>query len=105
MPRHVRLLCASCLVEGLGVDWRRGRSWFEHTLVDYDPAINSMMWQNAGLVGIDPFYTKLKWEVEQEHFREYVQKYLDADLKWPKHLSDYAELRPDPNLVTNAQAR
>ena len=25
MPRRVRLLCASCLVEGLGLDWRLGR--------------------------------------------------------------------------------
>ena len=24
MPRRMRLLCASCLVEGLGLDWRLG---------------------------------------------------------------------------------
>ena len=28
MPRRMRLLCASCLVEGLGLDWRLGRDWF-----------------------------------------------------------------------------
>jgi deoxyribodipyrimidine photolyase len=38
MPRRMRLLSAACLVEGLGSDWRLGRDWFEHTLVDHDPA-------------------------------------------------------------------
>ena len=26
MPRRLRLLCAACLVEGMGLDWRLGRS-------------------------------------------------------------------------------
>ena len=63
MPRRVRLLCASCLVEGLGLDWRLGRDWFAYALTDHDYAINECMWQNAGLVGIDPFYRGLRWEV------------------------------------------
>lgn len=63
MPRRVRLLCASCLVEGLGLDWRLGRDWFGYALTDHDYAINECMWQNAGLVGIDPFYRGLRWEV------------------------------------------
>jgi len=50
MPRRVRLLCASCLVEGLGLDWRMGEAWFAYTLTDHDYAINACMWQNAGLV-------------------------------------------------------
>merc|ERR1712185_388793 len=40
MPRRVRLLCACCLTEGMGLDWRRGRDWFALTLIDHDPAIN-----------------------------------------------------------------
>ena len=44
MPRRLRLLTAACLVEGLGLDWRLGRDWFEYTLIDHDPAINEMMW-------------------------------------------------------------
>ena len=62
MPRRLRLLCAACLVEGLGLDWRLGRDWFAYALIDHDYAINECMWQNAGLVGIDPFYRGLQWD-------------------------------------------
>ena len=34
--------------------------------MDHDYAINECMWQNAGLVGVDPFYRGLKWEVQPE---------------------------------------
>ena len=27
-----------------------------YALIDHDYAINECMWQNAGLVGVDPFY-------------------------------------------------
>ena len=66
MPRRLRLLCASCLVEGMGLDWRLGRDWFAFTLIDHDPIINNCMWQNAGLVGVDPFYRGLRWETDPE---------------------------------------
>ena len=49
----MRMLCASFLVEYLGVSWVEGARWFHATLVDADVAINSMMWQNAGRSGID----------------------------------------------------
>ena len=62
IPRRVRLLCAACLVEGLGLDWRLGRDWFAYALTDHDYAINETMWQNAGLVGVDPFYSALLWD-------------------------------------------
>ena len=62
MPRASRLKSAACLVEGMGLDWRLGREWFKETLVDYDESINEMMWQNAGMVGVDPFYRGLRWE-------------------------------------------
>eukprot|EP00977_Amphora_coffeiformis_P003637 scaffold710_cov171-Amphora_coffeaeformis.AAC.6 len=84
MPRKVRLLAASCLVEGLGLDWRKGRDWFEHTLVDHDPAINELMWQNAGFCGIDLFYRGLKWEsVESQEDRIYVERWADTKVHWP----------------------
>ena len=35
MPRRVRLLCACCLTEGMGIDWRLGRDWFALTLIDH----------------------------------------------------------------------
>ena len=53
MHQSVRMLCASFLVEYLGVSWVEGARWFHATLVDADVAINAMMWQNAGRSGID----------------------------------------------------
>ncbi|GMH49023.1 hypothetical protein TrRE_jg6872 [Triparma retinervis] len=104
MPRNERLLCAACLVEGLGVDWRRGRDWFKHTLVDYDESINEMMWQNAGMVGVDPFYRGLKWE-EVGEGGEDGGRYELRDLILPKELREYAEMEPDKQWVDNAKAR
>ena len=53
LHQSVRMVCASFLVEYLGVSWVHGARWFHETLVDADLAINSMMWQNAGRSGID----------------------------------------------------
>jgi len=109
MPRHIRLLCAACLVEGLGVSWTRGRDWFAHTLIDHDPVINTMMWQNAGLCGVDPFYRALKWEevpctVADE---KYVAEWADRELAWPPHLQRLAAVsRPEwQHVRTVAQER
>jgi len=38
-----------------GAPWMEGAAWFHDTLVDADLAINSMMWQNAGRTGMDPW--------------------------------------------------
>jgi len=59
MHQSMRMLVASFLVEVLGIDWREGHRWFHHTLVDQDPAINAMMWQNAGRSGVDQWNFKL----------------------------------------------
>jgi len=104
MPRRIRLLAAGCLVEGLGLNFRHGRDWFEYTLIDHDPAINELMWQNAGLCGVDPFYRGIKWEaspkcVEDE---EYVQYWLHKELVWPTPLRPYAESRKSFEWIVEA---
>ena len=78
----------------MGINWSLGREWFEHTLVDHDRAINEVMWQNAGLVGIDPFYAALPWESPPsgERDEEYAQHWLSQKLAWPSYLKKYAEL-------------
>lgn len=53
MQQNIRMVCAFFLTHHLGHDWREGARWFHDTLVDADPAINSMMWQNAGMTGAD----------------------------------------------------
>jgi deoxyribodipyrimidine photo-lyase len=50
MSNRGRQNAASFLIHDLGVDWRRGAAWFEHLLVDYDPASNAGNWSSiAGL--------------------------------------------------------
>ncbi|KAL7523583.1 hypothetical protein ACHAXR_001229 [Thalassiosira sp. AJA248-18] len=84
MSRRLRLLAAACLVEGLGIDWRLGRDWFKHTLIDHDPAINELMWQNAGLCGVDPFYNGIEWETppkgnaEEEYVKKWMMQIIDG---------------------------
>jgi len=53
MTQSIRMIVASFLTEYLRVNWVKGCEWFHYTLVDADPAINAMMWQNAGRSGID----------------------------------------------------
>lgn len=107
MPRRVRLLCACCLTEGMGLDWRLGRDWFARTLIDHDRAINEMMWQNAGLCGVDPFYVSLRWEEAPDEamdaaaswpWEAYVRHWLSAEMRWPPHLRA-ATRRSCPSLA------
>jgi len=105
MPRHIRLLCAACLVEGLNIDWRKGRDWFEHTLIDHDPAINEMMWQNAGFCGVDPFYSGLKWEEPLKHYSEYTDHYIKQSLHLPSELRKYANQDAPHEWVELASTR
>jgi deoxyribodipyrimidine photolyase len=68
----------------MGLDWRLGSDWFQHTLIDHDPAINQVMWQNASLVGVDPFYRGIEWEKTPDGSEddEYISKWLHEQLVW-----------------------
>jgi deoxyribodipyrimidine photolyase len=107
MPRRLRLLTAACLVEGLGLDWRLGRDWFESTLIDHDPAINEMMWQNAGLCGVDPWYRGVKWEEppRNEKDEDYIQYWMSKELIWPPSLETYAIQEPPPQIIEEAESK
>jgi deoxyribodipyrimidine photo-lyase len=54
MSNRGRQNVASYLVHDLGIDWRLGASWFEHMLLDYDPASNAGNWIYVAGVGNDP---------------------------------------------------
>lgn len=54
MSNRGRQNVASYLVHDLGIDWRLGASWFEHMLLDYDPASNTGNWIYIAGVGNDP---------------------------------------------------
>ena len=44
MPNRVRMVCASVLVHGYGLDWRLGAAHFEELLLDGDVAANRGNW-------------------------------------------------------------
>ncbi|MEM6632562.1 MAG: DASH family cryptochrome [Bacteroidota bacterium] len=54
MSNRGRQNVASFLVKDLGQDWRRGASYFEHMLIDYDVASNWGNWNYVAGVGNDP---------------------------------------------------
>ena len=107
MPRRLRLLSAACLVEGLGLEWRLGRHWFEYTLIDHDPAINELMWQNAGLCGVDPYYRGIEWEADPTNDGEvqYVKYWMEKQLIWPPVLKTYLSRSHPLEIVEGAKSK
>ena len=105
MPRKLRLLSAACLVEGLGINWRKGRDWFGETLIDHDPAINEIMWQNSGFCGVDPFYSGVAWEAppKSQEEEEYVKRWSHAKLTWPSLLQQYSIREPPLQIFERAE--
>ena len=77
MPQKVRLACSTFLIEGLGLSWRDGMRHFADFLVDYDEAINSNMWMNAGCVGLDPYYVGMNYKRRSywDNNGDYVRKW------------------------------
>jgi deoxyribodipyrimidine photo-lyase len=58
MHNRVRMVVASFLVKHLLQPWQAGAAWFADTLVDHDPANNTMGWQWTAGCGADaaPFF-------------------------------------------------
>ncbi len=58
MHNRVRMLVASFLTKNLNQHWLLGKSWFDDTLFDADPANNVMGWQWVAGCGVDasPYY-------------------------------------------------
>lgn len=54
MSNRGRQNVASYLVHDMGIDWRMGASFFEHYLLDHDPASNYGNWIYVSGVGNDP---------------------------------------------------
>jgi deoxyribodipyrimidine photo-lyase len=77
MTQTVRMVVASFLVEYLRVNWVKGCEWFHYTLVDADPAINAMMWQNAGKSGTDQWNFVLSpVTASQDPTGDYTRKWV-----------------------------
>ena len=53
MHNRLRMVAASFLCKDLGINWRRGESWFARQLNDFDLASNNGGWQWAASSGCD----------------------------------------------------
>ncbi|GAA4376077.1 DASH family cryptochrome [Hymenobacter koreensis] len=53
MSNRGRQNAASYLIHDLGQDWRWGAAWFEHQLIDHDPASNWGNWKYIAGTGTD----------------------------------------------------
>lgn len=53
IPEVLRKMVAGYFVRVLQLDWRLGASWFEYTLIDYDPCTTWVSWQNIAGIGPD----------------------------------------------------
>lgn len=54
MHGRLRMVTSSFLVKDLGIDWKKGESYFAQKLNDYDLAINNGNWQWVASTGCDP---------------------------------------------------
>lgn len=81
MHNRVRMLTASFLTKHLLVDWRKGRSFFEETLLDADLANNSSGWQWVAGCGADaaPYFRIFNPILQSKRFDpegKYIRKWL-----------------------------
>ena len=88
MHNRARMIVASYLTKHLLVDWRIGQKWFEHCLIDWDPANNALGWQWTAGSGPDasPFFRVFNPETQLEKFdpdRAYVSRWIAEDRAEP----------------------
>lgn len=114
MHNRVRMLVASWLTKNAHIDWRLGVAWFNHTLVDADPANNVMGWQWVAGCGVDaaPYYRLFNPVRQSEKFDAegvYIRHWLPALAKCPvkqihapNHFGNYPQ--PVIDLTLSRQA-
>lgn len=81
MHNRVRMVVASFLVKHLRLKWQDGAQWFMDTLVDADPASNTLGWQWAAGCGADaapyfrifnPILQGEKFDAQGDYVRTWV---------------------------------
>ena len=70
MHNRSRMIVASYLTKHLLTHWKVGQHWFEHCLIDWDPASNAMGWQWSAGSGPDatPYFRVFNPETQLEKF-------------------------------------
>lgn len=102
MHNRVRMVVASFLVKHLLIPWTKGAEWFQHTLVDFDLANNSLGWQWVSGSGFDaapyfrifnPITQSEKYDKNGEYIRKWVPEleklpspYIHRPWEAPQHL-------------------
>jgi deoxyribodipyrimidine photo-lyase len=81
MHNRLRMIVASFLIKDLGIDWRRGETWFARQLIDFDLAANNGGWQWAASTGCDaqPFFRIFNPVTQSERFDpagKFIRGYL-----------------------------
>jgi deoxyribodipyrimidine photo-lyase len=81
MHNRLRMIAASFLVKDLGIDWRRGESWFARQLNDFDLSANNGGWQWVASSGCDaqPYFRIFNPVTQSTRFDrdgEFIRRYL-----------------------------
>ncbi len=84
MHNRGRMIVASYLTKHLMCHWRIGQKWFEHCLIDWDPASNAMGWQWAAGSGPDatPYFRVFNPATQLDKFdknRDYTSRWIAED--------------------------
>jgi deoxyribodipyrimidine photo-lyase len=91
MHNRLRMVTASFLVKDLGLDWRRGESYFAEKLNDFDLAANNGGWQWAASTGCDaqPWFRIFNPVTQSQKFDpagKFIRRYLPALARLPDTL-------------------
>ena len=81
MHNRTRMLVASWLTKNANQAWQVGQAWFANTLIDSDPANNTMGWQWVAGCGVDaaPYYRLFNPLLQSEKFdpqARYIKHWL-----------------------------
>ena len=103
MHNRLRMVAASFLVKDLGIDWRRGESYFAEKLNDFDLAANNGGWQWAASAGCDahPYFRIFNPVSQSEKFDaqgRFIRRYLPQLARLPDKLIHAPWLAPPVDL-------
>jgi deoxyribodipyrimidine photo-lyase len=91
MHNRLRMIVASFLTKDLGIDWRRGESYFAIHLNDFDLAANNGGWQWAASTGCDaqPYFRIFNPVSQSQKFDpegKFIRRYLPQLARLPDEL-------------------
>jgi deoxyribodipyrimidine photo-lyase len=98
MHNRARMIVASYLTKHMMCHWRIGQKWFEHCLIDWDPASNAMGWQWTAGSGPDaaPYFRIFNPETQLEKF--------DANHDYRRRWIAEGEARPTDTALSFFEA-